>query len=74
MLHRYKKYSGITKVTIAHELNRISGMTEIRSSAGVPLYINKEADFRGKKQWYRTDQVKKKKHFQERISEYGLLR
>lgn len=38
----------------------------------MPLYINKEADFRGKKQWYRTDQVKK--HFQERISEYGLLR
>lgn len=34
-------------------------MTEIRSSAGAPLYINEGADFPGKKQWYRTDQLKK---------------
>lgn len=58
MLPRYKKYSGITKITIGHELNRIPGMTEIRSSAGAPLYINKEGDFPGEKQWYRADQVK----------------
>lgn len=58
MLLRYKKYSGVTKLTIAHELNRISGTIEIGSSARVPLYINKEADFLGKQELYRTDQGK----------------
>lgn len=64
-------YCGITKITIAHEQNRISGTIEIRSSAGVPLYMNKEADFPGKKQWYKTEQIKK--HFQESISKHDVL-
>lgn len=58
MLHRYKKCSGITKISIAHELNRISG-SGIGSSAGVPSYINKEADFPGKQELHRTDQGEK---------------
>lgn len=60
MLHRYKKYRTVTKATVAHELNRISGATEIGPSAGVPLYINNEADFPGKHELHRTDQGKKK--------------
>lgn len=66
MLHRYKKYNGVTEITIAQELNKILRKTETRPIARAALH-DKEADFTAERNWYRTDQVKNR--FQERIIE-----